>query len=85
MKGVNLYMFHPGGVHATLIEEYMPPGSVEMAIDSLFLPGGVVWFASEVADLSVDRAWLSGRHISANWDIDEILAKKEDIVEKAET
>jgi len=82
-KGVNCYMFHPGQVVTRLLKEKMPPGSVHVAIDSPFLAGGMaVWFASELNDPSVDRAWLGGRYISAVWDIDELLQRKEDILTK---
>ena len=61
----------------------MPPGSVHVAPDSPFLAGGMaVWFASELADQSIDRAWLGGRYISALWDINEILERKDEIVSK---
>ena len=26
------------------------------------------------------RAWLNGRYVSATWDVDELLAKKDEIV-----
>lgn len=82
-KGVNCYTFHPGGVVTRLLEEKMPPGSVQVAIDSPFLAGGTaVWFASELNDDTVDRSWLGGRYLSAVWDIDEVLQRKEEIVSK---
>ena len=28
------------------------------------------------------RAWLAGRYLSANWDMDELMSKKDEIVEK---
>jgi hypothetical protein len=81
-KGVNTYLFHPGGVLTELLEEYMPPGSVQMAVDSPFLAGGMaVWFASELKG-GEDRAWLGGRYISAVWDVNELLERKEEIIER---
>jgi hypothetical protein len=60
----------------------MPPGSVQMAVDSPFLAGGMaVWFAAEVSD-GEDRGWLGGRYISAVWDVNEILERKEEIMQK---
>jgi hypothetical protein len=61
----------------------MPPGSVQVAIDSPFLAGGMaVWFASELNNPSVDRAWLGGRYVSANWNIEEIVQRKDEIISK---
>ena len=28
------------------------------------------------------RDWLAGRYVSANWDMDELMAKKDEIIEK---
>jgi hypothetical protein len=45
--------------------------------DDISLPGGVcVWLTAE------KRGWLSGRYYCANWDVDELVARKEEIVEK---
>jgi len=45
-------------------------------IDSAELCAGfVVWFTKE------ERKWLGGRYCSATWDVDELVAKKDEIVE----
>lgn len=36
--------------------------------------GFVVWLTKG------QRAWLNGRYVSATWDVDELEAKKDDIV-----
>jgi hypothetical protein len=36
--------------------------------------GFVVWLTKE------QRAWLNGRYVSVNWDVDELEAKKDEIV-----
>jgi len=82
-KGINSYLIHPGAVLTHLLEEYMPPGSAHAAIDSPNMAGGLaVWFASELNDSSIDRAWLGGRYISAKWDVDELLERKDEITQK---
>ena len=82
-KGTNAYLFHPGGVLTDLLREYMPPGSEQVAVDSPFLAGGMaVCFASELNDEKLDRSWLGGRYVSAVWDINEILERKDEIVSK---
>lgn len=35
-----------------------------------------VWLCQE------KRMWLNGRVVSANWDVDELMAKKDDVEEK---
>ncbi len=37
-----------------------------------------VWITKQKEELQ----WLNGRFLSANWDVDELLAKKAEIVEK---
>lgn len=47
------------------------------ARDTPQLAGAVVnWLASE------DARFLTGRYITANWDVTEILARKDEIIEK---
>ena len=61
----------------------MPPGSEYFAKDSPFLAGGVaVWLASEISAKEEDKSWLGGRYLSAIWDVDELVARKEEIVQK---
>ena len=35
----------------------------------------IVWLIKE------RRMWLSGRYLSSNWDVDELIAKKDEIVD----
>ena len=37
--------------------------------------GMAVWLAKE------PRPWLNGRYVAANWDVDELEGKKDEIVE----
>jgi hypothetical protein len=61
----------------------MPPGAVYVAKDSPFLAGGMaVWLASEVGEKGRDKEWLGGRYLSAIWDVDELLSRKEEIIQK---
>jgi hypothetical protein len=47
-----------------------------LIVDSLELPGGfVAWLTKG------ERTWLNGRYVSATWDVDELLAKKQEIVD----
>jgi hypothetical protein len=45
-------------------------------IDTVDLAGGfVVWLTKG------SRTWLNGRYVSVTWDVDELEAKKEEIME----
>jgi NAD(P)-dependent dehydrogenase (short-subunit alcohol dehydrogenase family) len=68
-------------VHPGIVATMPPPPGMEgpdarpMATDSPELCGGfLVWLVKERRD------WLSGRYLSANWDVEELEAKKEGIV-----
>lgn len=69
--------YHPGGVMSKLARDSMPKETHSILIDKPELAGNFcVWLASGKAD------FLSGRYSSCNWDVDEIMAMKEKIVEK---
>lgn len=74
--GIKCFAMHPGGV-ATEIGHSMPQSMHEYLVDEPELAAGfVVWLSSGKAD------WAKGRYLSANWDVDEIMALKETILEK---
>jgi hypothetical protein len=46
-------------------------------IDDVGLAGGFcVWLTKE------KRSWLSGRYLDSRWDMDELVKRKDEIVEK---
>jgi len=62
---------HPGLVATDMMEESFK----HFNLDEPALPGGVmVWLATEKA------RFLSGRVVSANWDVDDLVARKDEIV-----
>ncbi len=74
--GVLVYAVHPG-----IVATMPPPVGMEapearaMAVDDVSLCGAfLVWLVKEKRD------WLSGRYLSANWDVEELESKKESIV-----
>ncbi|KAI9738093.1 MAG: hypothetical protein M1818_005521 [Claussenomyces sp. TS43310] len=73
-KGVNCFSVHPGGVLTEMskhVEEIRP-----MLVDTPDLCGGfIVWLTKG------RRTWLNGRYLSATWDVDELEAMKDEIVE----
>lgn len=45
-----------------------------MLADTVDLPGGfVAWFTKG------ERTWLNGRYVSAQWDVDDLQAKRQNI------
>jgi NAD(P)-dependent dehydrogenase (short-subunit alcohol dehydrogenase family) len=89
--GVNCVAVHPGGV-LTAMSKTVPAIQSSMtypySADFLFLltpvvlidtpdlcAGFVVWFTKG------QKSWLNGRYLSASWDVDELEARKDEIVE----
>jgi NAD(P)-dependent dehydrogenase (short-subunit alcohol dehydrogenase family) len=75
-QGLIALSVHPGGVKtdlgATMPEEYLI-----YLCDEPELPADhMVWLAAK------RREWLAGRFVLANWDVDELEAKSDEIVEK---
>ncbi|RAO67400.1 uncharacterized protein BHQ10_003412 [Talaromyces amestolkiae] len=72
-QGVNCFAVHPGGVPTTLAKGIALP---EFLIDTPELAAGfIVWLTKG------QRAWLSGRYLSATWDVDELESMRYDIVQ----
>ncbi|KAI1375880.1 NAD(P)-binding protein [Hypoxylon crocopeplum] len=73
-RGLVCFAIHPGGVKTELASN-MPLYMHRVLVDEPQLPGdSLAWLAKE------HRPWLSGRYISANWDMEELVAKKDEIV-----
>ena len=73
-KGVIAHAVHPGAI-GTDMAYSMPIEMHHHIQDTLECAShGIVWLAKE------RREWLSGRYFSCQWDVDELLAKKEEIV-----
>ena len=76
-EGVLAFAVHPGIVATMPPPIGMAPEARAWAIDNVGLCGAfLLWLVKE------RREWLSGRYLSANWDVDELEAKKEAIVNK---
>lgn len=57
----------------------MPPSTHSLLIDTPELAAGfVLWLTTQVS--TVD--FLRGKYSSANWDVDQLLERKNEIVEK---
>jgi NAD(P)-dependent dehydrogenase (short-subunit alcohol dehydrogenase family) len=74
-QGIVAFAIHPGGVQTELALN-MPKDMHAMLVDEPRLAGdSVAWLTQE------RREWLSGRYVSVNWDMPELVAKKDEIVE----
>jgi NAD(P)-dependent dehydrogenase (short-subunit alcohol dehydrogenase family) len=76
-QGVVAVAVHPGAVLTEMADETTPESFRPHLVDSVDLCGAFcVWLTRE------KRAWLSGRLVSAKWDVDELLAKKTEVEEQ---
>lgn len=74
-EGVVCYAVHPGAVFPEDPSPGLPAAFREFSKDKPTLCGGMlVWLVKE------KREWLNGRYLDATWDVDELEAKREEIV-----
>ena len=72
--GIKCFAIHPGGVPTTLAKN-MPEAIHSNLVDKPELAAGfIVWLCSGKAD------WAKGRYLSSNWDVDELLQMKDQII-----
>ena len=72
--GIKCFAIHPGGVPTTLAKN-MPEEIHPHLVDEPELAAGfIVWLCSGQAD------WATGRYLSSNWDVDELLQMKDQII-----
>ncbi|KAI1777746.1 NAD(P)-binding protein [Hypoxylon cercidicola] len=73
-RGLICFAIHPGGVKTELAVN-MPQWMHKALVDAPQMTAdSTVWLTSE------RRPWLSGRFINTNWDMEELEAKKDEIV-----
>ncbi|GBE89719.1 Short chain dehydrogenase citE [Sparassis crispa] len=74
-QGIIAFAVHPCGT-PTDMNAHVPPEIKKPFIDTPELAAHtMVWLVRE------RREWLSARYVSCEWDVEELLAKKEDIIE----
>jgi NAD(P)-dependent dehydrogenase (short-subunit alcohol dehydrogenase family) len=72
--GIKCFAVNPGGVDTELARN-MPEAIHEFLVDEPELAAGfIVWLCSGRAD------WAKGRYLSSNWDINELLQMKDQII-----
>jgi NAD(P)-dependent dehydrogenase (short-subunit alcohol dehydrogenase family) len=79
-QGINAFTVHPGAVKSEMAEgapeEFQP-----FLVDSPDLCGNFcVWLTKDGEEGREDKKWLSGRLVSATWDVEGLLAKKEEVI-----
>ncbi|KAK8061639.1 hypothetical protein PG994_008005 [Apiospora phragmitis] len=75
-QGLVAVAVHPGCL-PTELGLSLPKEYHDLLIDAPELPGDTfVWIVKE------RRAWLSGRYMEANWDMEEFEGKREDVVKR---
>ena len=78
-EGLLSFSIHPGAVASEMAEETTPDAFRPYLVDSPDLCGAfAVWLTKD----GKKRDWLCGRLVSANWDVEELVAKREKIVEQ---
>lgn len=75
-KGLIAYCMHPGAVPTELAWKMPDFVKVNLIDRPELMADTVVYLTQE------RREWLRGRYLSCNWDMPELLAMKEEIVEK---
>ncbi|KAF6805544.1 hypothetical protein CSOJ01_09413 [Colletotrichum sojae] len=74
-QGLLAFCVNPGAIK-TKISEHAPQAVRDRFPDKADVAGDTIaWLASERRD------WLAGRYVSCPWDMEEVMAKKDEIVE----
>ncbi|KAF7854506.1 uncharacterized protein EAF02_011681 [Botrytis sinoallii] len=78
-EGLVAVTVHPGAVATPMAAGNTPEVFLPYLVDSVDLCGGFcVWLSKNIKDLK----WMNGRFLDARWDIDELLKRKQNVVEK---
>ncbi|EUC33547.1 hypothetical protein COCCADRAFT_26172 [Bipolaris zeicola 26-R-13] len=76
-EGVLTVAVHPGAVNTEMASEATPESLRAYLSDDVGLCGAFcVWLSCE------KRMWLNGRLLSASWDVDELVEKKDEIEDR---
>lgn len=79
--GLSAYSVHPGAVMSEMAEETAPEEFKPFLTDSPELCGAFcVWLTQHRKDKRM--TWLSGRLLSAKWDVNELQRRKDEILGK---
>lgn len=66
---------HPG----TVLTNITKPAFLRFSKDTMALAGGTaVWLASG------DKGWMNGRYLGTNWDVEELVERREDVTKSGD-
>lgn len=72
---------HPGAVMTTMAAGNTPDVFMPYLVDDVGLGGAFcVWVSKMVVKGELE--WLNGRYVSANWDVDELIARRNEVEER---
>lgn len=74
-KGINCVAVNPGGVRTELTKGMPEQFKARLTNTPELCAGFVVWLTA-----GEHGAWLGGRYVSATWDVEALVAKREEIV-----
>lgn len=75
-QGLLTFCVNPGAIKTKLSEGNLPDSIRDRFPHRVDMPGDTIaWLAAERRD------WLGGRYVSCNWDMEELMGKKDEIVE----
>ncbi|KAH8798537.1 hypothetical protein F5884DRAFT_758764 [Xylogone sp. PMI_703] len=75
-KGLHVFSIHPGAVLSEMTKVAMPEKLFHLFEDSPELAGDTIaWLTQE------PRTWLRGRWLSCNWDMEELMSRRQEIEE----
>ncbi|POS70811.1 hypothetical protein DHEL01_v210797 [Diaporthe helianthi] len=75
-QGLLAYCVNPGAIKTKLSEGNLPDSLRDKFPHRADMPGDTIaWLAAE------RREWLGGRYVSCHWDMEELMGKKDEIVE----
>ncbi|KAJ3866091.1 hypothetical protein EV359DRAFT_72011 [Lentinula novae-zelandiae] len=72
-KDILSFGVHPGAI-ATDMVSHLPGGLVGVLVDTLELSHSIVFYSKDRRD------WLDARYISAQWDVDELKSKRDEVI-----
>lgn len=76
-KGLLTFCVNPGAIKTKISEDILPGAVRDAFPDRPDMAGDTIaWLAAE------RREWLGGRYVSCPWDMEELMKKKDEIVEK---
>ncbi|EME46271.1 hypothetical protein DOTSEDRAFT_126178 [Dothistroma septosporum NZE10] len=80
-EGLATYAVHPSAVLSEMADETTPDEFRPYLTDSPLLCGAFcVWLTLDRNEQ--EKSWLCGRLLSVKWDVDELVARKEEIISK---